>query len=100
MNNILIAILVCSPLFALAAYFTAQLHKQWNGPGIVKIYRADGGIIESTNVDDVIAWADGIAGAMGTEHCDRVTLKEILIANAIINTINRMPEEERNNARS
>jgi hypothetical protein len=35
-------------------------------------------------LDDVLAWADGIAGALGTEHARRVTTAEEAIADAIL----------------
>lgn len=100
MNGHLLLVVTSVVVAIAAVLWVIFATRPFNGLGEVKMYYKDGGIINPTEVDDVIAWADSIAGAMGTEHCDRVTLKEILIANAIINTINRMPEEERNNARS
>jgi len=35
-------------------------------------------------LDDVIAWADGILGALGTEHANKVTDEEARIAGAIM----------------
>jgi len=37
-------------------------------------------------IEDVIEWADGILGALGTEHSHKVTDREAVIATAIINT--------------
>ncbi|MCG8434395.1 MAG: hypothetical protein MJA83_10225 [Gammaproteobacteria bacterium] len=41
--------------------------------------------------DDVIAWADGVLGALGTEYADRVTDKEAELANLIINVQRTVP---------
>jgi len=42
---------------------------------------------DDVEVDDVIAWAEGITGALGSEIADRVTDKEAAIADAIIRAL-------------
>ena len=41
--------------------------------------------IEDIELDDVLAWADGIQGALGTEHASKVTHEEARISWAIVN---------------
>lgn len=38
---------------------------------------------QSTELDDVLAWADGVRGVLGTEHAGKVTAREARIAAAI-----------------
>lgn len=40
---------------------------------------------EDIKVDDVLAWADGIMGVLGTEHANTITDQEARIAWAITN---------------
>ncbi len=46
-----------------------------------KLVNASKGVPE---LDDVLDWADGIMGALGTEFAERVTPLELRIANAIM----------------
>lgn len=40
--------------------------------------------LKDIEVDDVIAWADGVASDLGTEYANRVTEKEAILSRAIL----------------
>jgi hypothetical protein len=41
-------------------------------------------VLESLTAEEVIAWADGIHSALGTEYAARVTEQEAILAHAIL----------------
>jgi len=58
--------------------------KMQNGDYIPKEWIENAEQVErETEIDDVIAWADGIMGALGTEHANKVTEQEARIADLI-----------------
>lgn len=50
----------------------------------------DGEYESEVGLDDVLAWADGIMGAQGTEYASRVTDEEALVAHAIFEAYREM----------
>lgn len=48
--------------------------------------------IEDINIDDIVAWADGVQGALGTEHANRVTEREAAASRAVMTAIASAPD--------
>lgn len=48
--------------------------------------------IEDINIDDIVAWADGVQGALGTEYADRVTEMEAAASRAVMTAIASAPD--------
>jgi len=42
-------------------------------------------------LEDVVSWADGILGALGTEHAHKVTDAEALIAGVVLKAFKSLP---------
>lgn len=58
------------------------LHPLSSAAGITAV-RTPVSAIEEPALADVLAWADGVRGALGTEHAAKVTDRELRIAHAI-----------------
>jgi hypothetical protein len=43
--------------------------------------------LDDITADHIIAWADGVRGALGTEHAGRITEKELALSIAIVEAL-------------
>lgn len=55
--------------------------------------------LEEITIDDLVSWADGVMGALGTEYAQRVTDLEIEIAYLILFAVKKNKQNKQNKIR-